>query len=77
MMIWVREIIGWVLVVVSLYVVYIGLGFAMDLESPKLVEAGILCFTGLGVLRAGTYLVRVATAARIYGGNVDDSKLKA
>ena len=75
-MLWVRELIGWILIAVSLYVIYVGLSFAMNLETPKLVEAGVLCFTGLGILRAGTYLVRVATAARVYGGTIDDTKLK-
>ncbi len=64
-MFWIREIAGWVLVLVSLYMLRLGLTFAMDLDSPRIVEAAVVVFAGLGVLRAGIMLVRISTAAHI------------
>lgn len=64
-MFWMREVAGWALVVVALYLMYIAMGFLMDLQSPRVIEAGIMVVAGLGVLKAGTSLVRISTAARI------------
>ncbi len=60
-----REIAGWVLVLVAVYMFRLGLLFVMDIQDPRIVEAGVVMFTGLGVLRAGIMLVRISTAARI------------
>ena len=60
-----REIAGWILILTALYLLYVGLVFLMDLESPRVVEAGIVVIGGLGVLKAGVLLVRISTAARI------------
>ncbi|MDA1230505.1 MAG: hypothetical protein O2856_07010, partial [Planctomycetota bacterium] len=65
MMFWIREIAGWVLVAASLYVMHIGLDFALSSESPKIVEASVVIFASLGLLRAGILLIRISTAARI------------
>lgn len=65
MFFWLREIAGWGLVLVALYLVRLGLVFVSDMESPRIVEAGVIIFAGLGVLRAGILLIRVSTAARI------------
>lgn len=64
-MFWVREIAGWVLVLMALYLMYVALVFLMDLQSPRVVEAGVVVIAGLGVLKAGILLVRISTAARI------------
>lgn len=64
-MTWVKEIAGWLLIVVALYLIKTALQFAMDLETPRIFEAGVVMFGGLGVLRAGVLLLRLATAARI------------
>lgn len=64
-MAWVREIAGWILVVVALYLIRTSLQFAMDLETPRIFEAAVTMFGGLGVLRAGVLLLRIATAARV------------
>lgn len=64
-MFWLREIAGWLLVLVALYLMRIALGFITDLETPRSIEAGILVLAGLGVLRAGILLIRISTAARI------------
>ncbi|MCY2985272.1 MAG: hypothetical protein NTY15_16725 [Planctomycetota bacterium] len=63
---WLREIAGWALILVSLYMLRIGLVYLNDLERPALVESGIVMLTGLGVMRCGVLLVRVSTAARLY-----------
>jgi hypothetical protein len=64
-MFWVREIAGWALVLFAVYLMYVALVFLMDLQSPRLVEAGVMVIAGLGVLKAGVLLVRISTAARI------------
>lgn len=65
-MTWIREIAGWLLVVLSLYLIRIGLLFVLDLQNPRIVESAVVFFAALGVLRAGVLLIRVSTAARVY-----------
>jgi hypothetical protein len=60
-----REIVGWALVMFAVYLLRMGLLFVMDLETPRIVEAAVVMFAGLGVLRAGVMLVRISTAARV------------
>lgn len=62
---WVREIAGWLLILVSLYMLRIGLVFLNKIDRPGLIEAGIAMLAGLGVMRCGVLLVRVSTAARL------------
>ena len=62
---WLREIAGWLLVVLALVLIRQGLLFVMDLETPRIVEAAVVFFAGLGVLRAGVLLIRLSTAARL------------
>ena len=64
-MFWVREIAGWLLVLIALVLIRTALGYITDLDKPALVEAGILVLAGLGILRAGILLIRISTAARI------------
>lgn len=64
-MFWIREIAGWLLVVISLVLIQTGLGYVANPERPKVVEAGVIMFAALGVLRAGILLVRISTAAHI------------
>ncbi len=65
MMFWLREIAGWALVGVALFLIRMGLIFVTDLESPRIVEAGVIMLAGLGVLRGGILLIRISTAARL------------
>ena len=65
MMYWIREIAGWGLLLLSLYLLRIALQFAMNIEKPQIVEASVMVFLTLGVMRAGIALIRVSTAARI------------
>ncbi len=62
---WVREIAGWLLVLVALYMLRIGLVFLSDINSPRIIESAVVMLAGLGVMRCGVLLVRVSTAARI------------
>ncbi|MBL8819272.1 MAG: hypothetical protein JNL58_24790 [Planctomyces sp.] len=64
-MFWTREIAGWLLVVVALFLVQTGLQFVRNLDSPRIIEASVVMFGAMGVLRAGIYLIRMSTAARI------------
>lgn len=65
MMFWIREIAGWALVAASLVVMRIGLSFVLSAGSPKIVEASIIIFASLGLLRGGILLIRISTVARI------------
>lgn len=65
MIFWIREIAGWILVVAALVVMRTGLNFAMTSDSPRIIEASVIIFGALGLLRAGILLIRMSTAARI------------
>lgn len=62
MFFWTREIAGWIMVAVSLWILSISLNYV---DSRQIVEAGVVGMIGLGIMRAGILLVRVSTAARI------------
>ena len=65
MFFWLREIAGWSLVCVALYLMRMGLIWLSNVETPRIVEAGVIMFAALGVLRAAILLIRVSTASRI------------
>ena len=65
MIFWIREIAGWLLVLLSLYLIRLGIGFVADPAAPRIVEASVVLFTATGVLRVGILLIRVSTAASI------------
>ena len=60
---WVREIIGWVLVLVGLagYLIC----FADFLARDRVIGAGILAGISTMIFRGGIHLVKVSTAARV------------
>jgi hypothetical protein len=63
---WVRELMGWVLVVIGLGIFY--LCFAMLLrrgEAPLIIEAPAISVIGIVVFRGGIHLLKVAVAARL------------
>ena len=64
MFFWVREIAGWGLILVSLYLLRVGLVFVSDLENPQIVQAAIVFIAAVGVMRCGVLLVRISAAAR-------------
>jgi hypothetical protein len=59
---WLRELAGWVLVVLGLYVFY---SCYVLLLNHYLVEAGPLVLIGIVVFRGGIHLLKVAVAARV------------
>ncbi len=65
MFFWFREIAGWLLVLVSLYMLRIGLIFLNDINNPRIIESGVVMLAAIGVMRCGILLVRVSTAARM------------
>jgi hypothetical protein len=65
MFFWLRELFGWGLILVSLYMLSIGLAYVSDSQNPRIVEASIVLLTSVGVMRCGVLLVRVSAAARI------------
>lgn len=65
MFFWVREGAGWALVCLSLFMIWIGLGYITNLEAPKIIEASIINLAALGVLKAGITLVRISTTSRV------------
>ncbi len=68
-MFWIREIAGWALVIFALVLIQTGLGFVSNLDRPQVVEAGVVMLGALGLLRAGVFLIRISTAARICQSN--------
>lgn len=62
MLFWIREIVGWGLVVFAVVLVQIALGY---ISNRQVVEGGVVAATSIGLLRTGILLVRMSTAARI------------
>jgi hypothetical protein len=65
MLFWIRELAGWGLIAVSLVLVRMGLNLAMNTETPQIVEASVVMFGAIGVMRSGVLLIRMSTAARL------------
>ena len=61
----IRETAGWLLVLASLYLVRMGIGYVSNPDEARVVEAAVVMFAAMGLLRAGILLVRISTAARI------------
>lgn len=59
---WIREVVGWMLVVVAVVLVKIALDY---ISNRQVVEGGVVSALSVGILRAGILLVRMSTAARI------------
>lgn len=62
MLFWVREIAGWMLVLLALFLLNVGINY---ITATKIVQAGVVMFSAMGVLRVGILLIRISTAARI------------
>ena len=62
-MYWLREAMGWVLVLLGLlffFIAYVWLD-----ERQWIFDAGLMTLAGIFVFRGGIHLLKVATAARI------------
>lgn len=66
---WTREIAGWALVAVGLYVFYTCYLLVVKQDRPedrpRVVEAGFLTPIGFFLFRGGIHLLKVAIAARV------------
>jgi hypothetical protein len=61
---WIREIFGWLLVALGLFIFYVCFSILLT-DRPLLLEAGPLTLIGIIVFRGGIHLLKVAVAARI------------
>ena len=61
---WIREIAGWALVLLGLYVLFICLVFLVN-SPPRILTSGPLTLIGIIVFRGGIHLLKVAVAARV------------
>ena len=61
---WIREVLGWFLVLLGLFVFYICLTLLLN-PAPKYIQAGPLTLIGIILFRGGIHLLKVAVAARV------------
>ncbi len=64
---WVREIAGWLLVGLGIFIFYVCFSILLPPPpmEPLLLEASYLTVIGIIVFRGGIHLLKVAVAARI------------
>ncbi|MFM7167820.1 MAG: hypothetical protein ACKPJD_05950 [Planctomycetaceae bacterium] len=74
MFFWLRELAGWGLLGASLVVLRNALGMAMNTRDPRIVEAAVVTVAALGLMRAGTLLIRISVAARLSRAEADNEK---
>ena len=61
---WFRELMGWLLVLLGLYLFALCLGLLLNPE-PSILEAPVVSLIGIVVFRGGIHLLKVAVAARV------------
>ncbi len=76
MFFWLRELAGWGLIGGSLVVLKMGLDLALDLQRTQIVQASIIVFGAMGLLRAGVLLIRMSTAARICRADQEPERVR-
>jgi len=67
---WLRELAGWVLVLLGLYVFLVCIDVLVNRTGqrgpgPLLLESGPLTLIGIIIFRGGIHLLKVAVAARV------------
>lgn len=62
MFFWIREAVGWILLAASLYLIRTAMLFV---DNRQVIEASIVVFASLMVMRGGILLIRMNTVARI------------
>ena len=64
---WIREILGWCLILIGLYVFMIALSLLLQPTppGPRIFEAPAFVLVGFVVFRGGIHLLKVAVAARV------------
>jgi hypothetical protein len=61
---WIREVMGWLLVLAGLFIFFICISVLLARE-PLIIEATYLSVIGIFVFRGGIHLLKVAVAARV------------
>ncbi len=62
---WLRELAGWLLVGLGLYIFFICFALLLSEHKPWILEAGPATLIGIVVFRGGIHLLKVAVAARV------------
>lgn len=65
MFFWIRELAGWALLILGLYLLRLGVDYVGNSQEPQIIEGGVIIFGAGTVLRIAVLLIRVSTAARI------------
>lgn len=61
---WLRELAGWILVLLGLYCFLVCLALLLN-PGPGILEAPVISVIGIIVFRGGIHLLKVAVAARV------------
>ncbi len=61
---WIRELAGWLLIGLGLYVLFICFVFLVN-DPPRTIQSAPLTLIGIIIFRGGIHLLKVAVAARI------------
>jgi hypothetical protein len=64
MMYWIREIVGWLLVLAGLYVFYVAMQLLLR-DGPFILEAPMFVAIGFFVFRGGLQLIKLSVAGRV------------
>ena len=65
---WMREIAGWALLLLGLYVFYQCYARLLTHDSHYILEGGALSIVGIVIFRGGIHLLKIALAARVVLG---------
>ena len=61
---WLRELFGWLLIALALFIFFLCVLMLLD-PAPRLLASGPLVVLGIFVFRGGIHLLKVAIAARV------------
>ena len=62
---WIREIAGWLLVLLGLFIFFVCLSEVVGRPNPHFLSALFALMVGFIVFRGGIHLLKVAVAARV------------
>jgi hypothetical protein len=61
---WIRELTGWLLMLLGLGVFYVCVAL-LTAQPPAYIQAGWLVIVGIVIFRGGIHLLKIAVAARV------------